>query len=660
MGDEGASLSVPAPQMYLAKGARVSPGTAGTLNSADIAKHAAMGIPLDTLERAQVRRLNDADARAVLAINGKAGDYSGVEYPYIDPATKHRVTSRVRLDHPPAKSDGTPDGKYRAPFGDNRHLYFPPGSGPLLTDPSVVVAVVEAEKSALAITAAAARAGRRVLVVACGGCWNWRGRIGKAEDATGARVDVKGALPDLGLISWAGRPALILFDARPNDSVNAARRALASELSRRGADVRHAHLPDDPLVNGPDDLIATRGDGALWRVLDEAKQEEFRRTKKGVALGEDLDNIRLALQRLQIGLSYDAFIQQTRVDGAALEDATVDRLWVQIIDAFGLRPSKETLRTVLMVEAQRATIHPVRDYLDSLVWDGSPRLDDWLITYGGAEPSDYVRAVGALPLIAAVRRVRQPGAKFDELLVLESEQGTLKSSALRTLCPDEAWFSDSLPLGVDSKIVIERTAGKWIIEAGELHGNRGREVEQLKAFLSRQVDGPVRLAFGRLPTTVPRQFVMIGTTNLRAAYLKDSTGGRRFWPVRVRRFDTTALQGDRDQLWAEAKEREAPGESIRLAPNLWAAAGDQQEQRRAADPWEDALESLLETDEDAIAVDAIWKELGVEARCQDNGQAGRVAAIMQRHGFTEKKKFRRNGKPAWHWLRVPGGSEPCS
>ena len=313
------------------------------------------------------------------------------------------------------------------------------------------------------------------------------------------------------------------------------------------------------------------------------------------------------------------------------------------------------------MEAHQAGFHPVCDYLTGLAWDGAPRLGDWLVSYAGATPSDYVRAVGALPLVAAVRRVRRPGCKFDELLVLESAQGTLKSSALRALCPDESWFSDDLPLGVDSKHVIERTAGKWIIEAAEMHGNRGREVEQLKAFLSRQVDGPVRLAYGRLPVEVPRQFVMIGTTNASAAYLKDFTGARRFWPVRVQRFDIAALERDRDQLWAEAAHREAGGESLRLHSDLWAAAGEQQEQRRAADPWEDVLEPLLDGDEDVIAADAVWAALGVQASCRDNRHADRVSAILQRHGW-EKRKVRAmtGARPAWHWVRVPSCSEQRS
>jgi predicted P-loop ATPase len=265
-----------------------------------------------------------------------------------------------------------------------------------------------------------------------------------------------------------------------------------------------------------------------------------------------------------------------------------------------------------------------------------------------------------LPLIAAVRRVRQPGCKFDELLVLESAQGRFKSSALRVLCPDESWFSDDLPLGVDSKLVIERTSGCWLLEAAELHGHRGKEAEAVKAFLSRQTDGPVRLAYGRLPVTVPRQFVIIGTTNSSAEYLKDATGARRFWPVAVSGFDVAALGRDRDQLWAEAAAREAAGESIRLRSALWAAAGIEQEDRRAVDPWEPVLEPLLVgnglTRVEHVQVSAIWDLLKLEANCRDNRHAGRVAVILQQYGFTKKRKRRIDGKPETCWVR-PGEDE---
>ena len=142
-----------------------------------------------------------------------------------------------------------------------------------------------------------------------------------------------------------------------------------------------------------------------------------------------------------------------------------------------------------------------------------PRVDQWLVTYAGAEDSNYTRAVGALVLIAAVRRVRQPGCKFDEMLVLEQpQQGTDKSSALAVLAVNEDWFTDDLPLNVEAKRVIETLRGRWIVEAAELSGMRKADVEHLKAMLSRRVDR-ARMAYGRLPIEAPRQCIIVGTTN---------------------------------------------------------------------------------------------------------------------------------------------------
>ena len=475
-----------------------------SLTRGDVERHAKLGISDDFLRRAGVQRVGDREGGDLLSASG-SGDFSGIVYPYLSPVTGHRVTARLRLDNPPLKSDGTPDGKYRSPFGDRRHLYFPPDSGQYLKDATVPAVVVESEKAALALAAAAERAGRRLLVIATGGCWNFRGRIGKTESATGARVDVTGLLPDFRLVDWNSRRSIVFYDARPNQMVTSARRALSAELRHMGGDVRHANLPnDDARVNGPDDFIGVYGDAALWALVDGAAIEDFRRNKSGSIIRGDLDNIRLALAKLDVHVVFNEFTQQIEMGGCALNDVAFKRLWVRISDECKFQPFMETFLMVLLDEAHKTTVHPVRDYLNGLSWDGVPRIDDFLVTYAGAQPSPYVGAVGASPLIAAVRRVRTPGTKFDELLVLESPQGTLKSSGLRALCPHDDWFSDDLPLGVDSKHVIERTAGKWIIEAAEMHGNRGREAEQLKSFLSRQVDGPVRLAYARMsdPRTI--------------------------------------------------------------------------------------------------------------------------------------------------------------
>jgi len=460
-------------------------------------------------------------------------------------------------------------------------------------------------------------------------------------------------IPDFARITWVARIVIVLFDARPNESVRGARREFARTLRQRAADVRHAHLPDDDrCINVPDDLIAEQGDAALWRVIDGATTEEFTRDDHERIVANSLDNVRLALSKLGTRFRYDAFAREVQIEGAPFDDLALDHLWVRIDDAFHFRPTKDVLQTVVTTEAHASTHHPVRTYLDDLQWDGSHRLDAWLAKYAGAADTPYVRAVGALPLIAAVRRVREPGCKFDELLILESAQGMWKSSALRALAVCDAWFSDDLPLGADSKLVIERTAGKWIIEAAELHGNRGREAEQLKAFLSRQTDGPVRLAYGRLPVTVPRQFVLIGTTNTRLAYLKDVTGARRFWPVTIDRFDVHGIEDDRDQIWAEAAAREATRESIRLTPELWDAASEEQEDRRACDPWEAILQPLLLGDGvtavTEVSADEIWDALKLEANHLDNRHADRVAAILQRHGYRKtRKRVNRSSTRCW-------------
>jgi putative DNA primase/helicase len=236
----------------------------------DLARHQALGIPPSLLEQAGVERVTDAQARALLT-SRHPGDLAGVAYPYSDPATGRPLTCRVRRDHPEME-DGKPRDKYLAAFGDSKHLFFPPGAGELLADTSVPVCLVEAEKSVLAITAAACRTGRQVLVIGTGGCWGWRGRIGKSTDATGTRVDEKGPLPDLARVTWTDRIVAILFDANAatNAKVQAARRGLAQDLADRGARVQLAELPVEPHVNGPDDYVGTHGDAALFGLIDKA------------------------------------------------------------------------------------------------------------------------------------------------------------------------------------------------------------------------------------------------------------------------------------------------------------------------------------------------------------------------------------------------------
>jgi hypothetical protein len=301
------------------------------------------------------------------------------------------------------------------------------------------------------------------------------------------------------------------------------------------------------------------------------RDSDFTRNKDGVIIKDSQENIRRAIERLDVTLSHDVFGDRmlfSEGDGPPqhLEDGPVDELWLRIDREHHFRPAKSFFDIVISSLARENAFHPVREYLEALRWDGVSRIDTWLVTYGGAEDTQgeavdrrcYLKEVSSIVLKAAVKRILEPGCKYDEMLVLESRQGFSKSTALRVLCARDEWFSDDLPLNVGAKELIERTLGKWLVEASDLHGMRTPEVEQLKAMLSRQIDGPARMAYARKAIERPRHFILIGTTNS-AAYLNDSTGARRFWPVRVNRFDVAAIVRDRDQLWAEAVARVKQG-----------------------------------------------------------------------------------------------------
>jgi predicted P-loop ATPase len=381
----------------------------------------------------------------------------------------------------------------------------------------------------------------------------------------------------------------------------------------------------------------------LFGLKSSRGSSDFISGERGIVANSQ-ENIRRALQKLEVSVWYDAFQHRPFMarQGATIpfDEATVRSLWLQVDAKFGFLPSKELFFDVLSDLAHNNQRHPVKDYLNGLTWDRQPRLDRWLITYGGADDSEYVRAVAGLVLVAAVRRIRQPGCKFHEMLVLISKQGLNKSSAVQTLCPNDQWFASDFPLNVDAKQVIERTGGKWIVEASELEGLGKRDLGHLKSMLSRPADGPVRLAYDRLPTEVPRQFVAIGTTNLET-FLKDTTGNRRFWPVKVKTFDVEGLRRDRDQLWAEAAAREATGASIRLAEALWPKAEKEQEKVRRDDPWEDLIAAALpHPKKDYIEARLIWDALGKSASQLDNRDADRVENIMQRLGYAGKKRVR--------------------
>lgn len=397
-----------------------------------------------------------------------------------------------------------------------------------------------------------------------------------------------------------------------------------------------------------------------WRQFDrakddvDAKAEAFATDKDGKPYPNHQGNIRLALKKLGVRVRFDEFGERSLIEGLDgfgphLSDAATTRLWLEVSERFGVKAGKDYFWSVVEDAARRDSFHPVVGYLDGLRWDGVPRIDDWLATYMGADSDEYTQHVGALWLIAGVRRVRQPGCKFDEMVIFESEQGKDKSTALAILAVKEEWFSDDLPLGADAKVVIERTQGRWIVEAAELDGMGKKDVESLKAMLSRRIDRS-RMAFGRMTHEAPRQFVVIGTTNGQQ-YLRDSTGNRRFWPVRVGNVDIEKLRRDRDQLWAEAADRETKGDSIRLNKDLWKFAAAEQGKRRLLDPYFVALDEALGDQTGKIRTRDVWRIVGVPVDRRTPQHEQRVGEAMRELGFERRQGRFGGGGPEYAYVR---------
>lgn len=259
--------------------------------------------------------------------------------------------------------------------------------------------------------------------------------------------------------------------------------------------------------------------------------------------------------------------------------------------------------------ADDRSYHPIREFIVALPeWDGVPRTDTLLIDYLAAEDNEYVRAVTRKTLCAAMRRVLEPGCKFDSMLVLNGPQGVGKSTLISRLAGE--WFSDSLNLSdTKDKTAAEKLQGYWILEIGELAGLKKAEVETLRSFLSRQND-IYRAAFGKRATPHLRQCVFFGTTNAESGYLRDTTGNRRFWPVKTpgggTRHSWQLTVEDVRQIWAEVLVYVRRGEKLYLDSDIERLAKAEQREAMESDEREglvrDYLDTLLPTEWDVMDI----------------------------------------------------------
>ncbi len=283
-----------------------------------------------------------------------------------------------------------------------------------------------------------------------------------------------------------------------------------------------------------------------------------------------------------------------------------------------------------------------------LKWDGVPRDEKLLVDYAHAEDNPLNRAIGKLLLIAMARRILQPGCKYDYMVILQGPEGRLKSSFFKELAGED-FFEESLTFGADAKKIMENTAGKWLAEIAELSGLNAKDIEHIKALITRTEDW-ARLAYGYFAESAPRQFVLVGTTN-DEVFLRDAPGNRRYLPVGVTDIDIEALRRDREQLFAEAVELEKTYGPLIIPRELEA---DLNKRRQAVtnidgscERLSDYLSEKLSANPDQVfPKDDLYQVMGVDIASgrRPTSKHGKMLAQVTRKFSLRETKRTMNGK----------------
>lgn len=324
----------------------------------------------------------------------------------------------------------------------------------------------------------------------------------------------------------------------------------------------------------------------------------------------------------------------------------------------GVNVSSGLAREAATAIAHENHFHPVVEYLGAQKWDRTARIEEWLTRVFGCPLDPYHRAIASKILIAAVRRVRKPGCKFDCMLILEGAEGIMKSTAIQTLFGSE-WFTDQMPGDIGGAEASKSLAGKWGIEFGEIEQLLRTEPESVLSFLSRQVDH-YRPSYGRTTIDQPRQCVIFATTNKTGDYLRSEAGNRRFWPALCLsdgRADIDWLVEHRDQLWAEAAHAEAAGATIWLDDDaVLSVARDQQKARLVDDSWDGIIARHVEVLQGPTTAEILTGALSVPIADHSKAAQMRVGVIMGRLGWQRQLRWVA-GNRIRVWVRLGTTSE---
>jgi predicted P-loop ATPase len=320
----------------------------------------------------------------------------------------------------------------------------------------------------------------------------------------------------------------------------------------------------------------------------------------------------------------------------------------------GILVKDRDVALAVQMVARENGFHPVMDYLDGLTWDCENRIETLLPKIFGVEPTPYVQTAFRCFLIGSVARIYEPGCKMDCMLVLEGPQGVRKSTAVRELY-GERHFTDDMP-DLGSKDAAMTVGSAWCIELAELSAMVGRrkEVEVIKAFISRRIDD-FRPPYGRRNVKRPRHSVLVGTTNATDDWMRDETGGRRFWPIRCGAIDVELIKVYRDQLWAEAVAlyqlgRNEGGAWWFTDQAIIDEAREQQEARTASDPWAPLVLGFVGGMSQTTGEEVLTKCLMVSKGDLKKADLMRITGILKGAGWS-KRKVQIEGRPrGWVWF----------
>ena len=286
---------------------------------------------------------------------------------------------------------------------------------------------------------------------------------------------------------------------------------------------------------------------------------------------------------------------------------------------YGLKSSDKVMDALNNV-CSKYPVNPIKSMLETCHdnWDGNKHVENLLPMMLGAEKNEYTTAVMRLVMMGAVARVYHPGCKFDYMMVLVSDQGIGKSTFLRMLCVNDAWFNDNFST-LDGDKAVEKLRGMWIVELAELQATkRSKDVETIKAFITSRID-TYRVPYGRRTEQRPRMCVLCGTSNP-TDFLTDRTGNRRFLPITcgVKPIDfdifadETVTKMEFAQAWGEIMDeykRKGGKVSLTLPKRLQKMATDMQERYQEEDPRVGLIKEWLDTSEhDRVCAAMLWKE----------------------------------------------------